>query len=379
MLTPVNRGGYAQPSRKKRQPNFEVMRVIAMLSIVMFHALTHGSHDFGTEEQYLHFSAEKWGVLNFAVSEVLLAFVSMAVDLYVLTTGYFLCTSTRMQWQKILVVWLQVFVYSLLIGLAFNGVSDLTALKQALLPVKYNSYWFATQYLALLALAPFLAIIVNRLERRAFVVLLVVMYLMQLDLFGLPYGFLWGDGHGGKLWLFVTLFFTGGYIRKFPLGRLSSVGFSAKVFLAAFIAVLLYYTVRDIMPVLTAGTTFYQRIGSSPNHSFSFILATLFFILIKNVELKDSRLVRSIVAIAPYTFGVYLLHDNPYVRRLLWFQDFDETLFCNEAYFLPVITAYSLVIFAVGIVVDKVRTELFRLLRIDTLAARLCRRLPQSV
>lgn len=375
-LTSVNGGG---KNTKKRLPNFEVMRVFAMLSIVMFHALTHGSHDYGIEEQYLHFSSEKLGVFNFMVSEALLAFVSMAVDLYVLTTGYFLCTSTRMQWKKILVIWLQVFVYSLLICVAFNGVSDLTALKQALLPIKYNTYWFATQYLALLALSPFLAVIVNSLKKQAYIVLLAVMYLMQLDLFGLPYGFLWGDGYGGKLWLFVALFFTGGYIRKFSLGRLSSTIFSARVFWGTFLSVLLFYTVRDLFPVLTSGEPFHQRIGSSPNHSFSFILATLFFIHVKSIELKESRLIRILVSIAPYTFGVYLLHDNPYMRRLLWFQDFDETLFCNEAYFLPVITAYTLAIFAVGILVDKLRALLFRLMRVNTLAAWLCQRLPQAV
>ena len=67
---------------------------------------------------------------------------------------------------------------------------------------------------------------------------------------------------------------------------------------------------------------------------------------------------------APYTFGVYLIHDNDYIRRLLWdsvVQHADAHSLWSVAYILVV----SVSIFIVCVGIDFLRKKLFDVLRVN--------------
>ena len=54
------------------------------------------------------------------------------------------------------------------------------------------------------------------------------------------------------------------------------------------------------------------------NSVLVFSAAILLFIAFLNLHIKPGRLQRMILAAAPLSFGVYLLHDNPNVRGFVW-------------------------------------------------------------
>ena len=64
---------------------------------------------------------------------------------------------------------------------------------------------------------------------------------------------------------------------------------------------------------------------------------------------------------APATYGVYLIHDNRFVRKVLW-QFLRPTDFLSEKYFFLYMILCIVAIFIVCAFIDKVRQQLFRLL-----------------
>lgn len=61
------------------------------------------------------------------------------------------------------------------------------------------------------------------------------------------------------------------------------------------------------------------------------------------------------VRVAPYTFAVYLFHDNLYIRQLLWFNTFKPKEYVNDMRFIPIMIVVCLMVFAIGVFIDYVR------------------------
>ena len=95
---------------KKRIPNFEIIRVLAMYFIVVWHFIRHGLLQDSVET----YCFDLVGFLNFSLMHLIMIITVMAVNLYVLITGYFMIQS-KPKWNKIPHLWLQVFIYSILI------------------------------------------------------------------------------------------------------------------------------------------------------------------------------------------------------------------------------------------------------------------------
>lgn len=86
---------------------------------------------------------------------------------------------------------------------------------------------------------------------------------------------------------------------------------------------------------------------------------------------KENGLVRMLCRISPYTFAVYLIHDNNYVRYWLWHHliRLDGTL--NQPYYLILLVLAPLSIFMVCVAVDLLRARLFELAGVDKLLGRI--------
>ena len=234
------------------------------------------------------------------------------------------------------------------------------------MPIYFNRYWFGTRYVALVALAPFLAIVAQALTRRQYLVLLGVMAVINFD-------FLLGDqmsGNNSLLW-FVFLFYVGGYIRlHFNHEGVNHFG-------------KLYFLVAIVLAAIFLVKTFvHYGVWSSPmmadyhdNNGILFIAALMLFLWTARYKAPDTWLVRFLVRIAPLTFGVYLIHDNIYVRRLLWHDWLDVHSWLHSWAFVPMLVASTVGIFFACIAIDSVRDRLFRMLRvndrIDTLFAKI--------
>lgn len=127
-----------------RNSNIELLRIVSMVLIAMFHFSVHGTWPEG-------------GPLASDTAVEMLSFGGkIGVNCFVLITGYFMVHS-RLKVQSLLRVVLQTWFYSFAI-LAIFAIAqpDLVTpdrLRKAVTPITSGEYWFITCYLALMVRA----------------------------------------------------------------------------------------------------------------------------------------------------------------------------------------------------------------------------------
>lgn len=151
------------------------------------------------------------------ISWFLYALCMTGVNCYVLISGYF-WTETKFRLEKLLHIYFQVLFYSVTIAVVMYACK--MELKSSwicvFLPVTNSEYWFATIYLGLYCLTPYLSLIIQNMEEKPFRKLLMILgiLLCVIPTFLRADGWLGDGGAYGISW-FIYLYLMGGYIRKY--------------------------------------------------------------------------------------------------------------------------------------------------------------------
>ena len=345
----------------KRLTNFEILRILAMFFVVVYHFFSHGLHCFGEEKIYfvLH---DTLGWVNFIGSELIYNLVQIAVNLYVMITGYFLIENTTFKFEKIIKIWMQMFFYSSIIGFCFffstNSINVGDFLK-CFIPFKTEAYWFVTQYIALVALSPFIAYMTKSIVKRNYLLLLGIMCLLTLEVYKLPFAYNFGNKCGNSLLFFITLFLTGGYVKRF--GSFRCFRLSEK---QLFVVVYIITIVWAIAKSTTVGCK--VSISGFPYHSMTYIEAVTFFQMFAKIKL-NGKLWEHVASVAPYAFGVYLISDNSYLRMWIWDDIVSVYQYVSSLFFIPYAFLSAVMIMVVCMFVDVLRMKLFSVCGVDSL------------
>lgn len=358
-------------SKSGRLPHIEFLRVLCMFFIVGWHAVMHGA--FGARlVPVVPYADTPMGELNLLLLNLLFYLTGVAVDTYVLITGYFL-VNARFRWQKVCSVWTQAWFYSaLLVGVAALCFPDELSAERivlSLLPlVPGQDYWFVTAYLGLLVLSPYLALVATSLGRKEYRNGLLVLGMMVLSFSKyLPYG----NHYYSPLLLFIFLFFIAGYIRRFrPSFRLWGKERYGALYLAGCAGLALLTTAAEWGLYRQEGTFVFF---TPSNKGFSLPLACCLFLWALRFRVRRLWM-RQLVRLAPYTFGVYLMHDGTLMRTFLWDRLFVLRNHLGEWWLVPCLLAVVVGVFAVCAAIDALRAALFRRWPLDVwLFVGLCR------
>lgn len=296
---------------KKRQSNFEALRLTAMALVVTLHYLSKGN--------VLLPLVYEQGWLNWA-AWLLEAAAFVAVNVYVLLTGYFMCQS-KFRLGRLLQIVLEVWFYSLVIPLLLGafGVVDLGALTIydwliLIFPLSMQHYWFLSVYVLLVLISPLLNRAIAAMNQKQLAGAAILVGLPQVVLKSvLPLTFTMDDEGWGILW-FVELYLIAAYIRKYGLRLFSTKRRAALGYLAG---VLLTWGGGLVMNRIYLATgRFSDKVGFtySYNHIFVLLASVAFFCVFANMKSGEGVLSRLIVRLAPYFLGVYLLHENMLLR-----------------------------------------------------------------
>ena len=88
---------------------------------------------------------------QFVVTWLLEAFLICAVNCYAIISGYagYKEETVEIHYEKYIVLWLQVFIYSVVLTIVIqciSGTMELKALLKAFMPVTATQYWYFTAY-----------------------------------------------------------------------------------------------------------------------------------------------------------------------------------------------------------------------------------------
>mgnify|MGYP002479794872 CR=1 FL=1 len=289
----------------------------------------------------------------------------IGVNCFVMITGYFICDKPRFRWKGILRTWTETAFYILLIGgLTRLYRPDIVSLKDIAIYLFNNGYWFVTCYIGLLAVAPLLSLIVTRLNKRDYLLVLLVLFIMN---FQYLYGRTFAGDH--SLGWFTFLFMVAGYIRRFPLPNfwMKHKGFTVLLIWGAlFILASCYNLIKWKMMHAKF------ELVSSANDGMMFFLSVAVFVFFAYTKM-EGKCAKMIAKIAPYMFGIYLIHMNPFCFKQMWM------LIIPDHYTMPIIVHCMLWCIAILIgcaIIDFIRTLLFNFCRIPKFIEWLASKLP---
>lgn len=341
--------------KTERQANFELLRIVAMLMIIVLHYLNKGNLlvAYTTDRSAVNFAAH--------LSE---AFCIVAVNCYVLLSGYFMVESAWKPGRVVSLV-MQVLFYSLLIPgvlicLGIVSAKDISVYEwlNYILPVETEHYWFATAYLIMYVLAPFLAAGVRQMEKKTLQIILAVLLfyfsvwksvvpaLLATDRYGYDYGW------------FLCLFLFASYLKLYGLPVLERRRNAVLFYVGMSLGIFVLAAVSDILSGRVAALEYYAGMPTTYNHVLCLAGAIGLFMVFKNIKIPEGRMAAVIRRLAPYTFGVYLLHEHSLVRYE-WMQWLRVDAVQGTWMFVPHMIGCVLLVYVAGTAVDFVRQSLF--------------------
>lgn len=291
-------------TKDKKMPRnsaVELLRILAMGMIVLSHICCHSGFDSTYSALSVNRLFVQVGYLG-----------NLGVMLFLMISGYFRSSfSTRALSRLLGQVWFYSLGLFLLCRFVFGYPYTADMLLKVFLPTVYDEYWFFTAYIMLLLLSPFLNVLLDNLTRQQFKTMLALMILLWSVLPTLTEQYL----YAAELPQFLLYYCLGAYFRMYPDNAFRKKGLRWTAAVGSLVVlcgltVALGYCERFTPEAFGGSIRFYDR------NSLLILLAAVGLFSLSVYTKPFSNAV--INAVGGCTFGVYLIHDNPAVRELLW-------------------------------------------------------------
>lgn len=343
---------------KKRVVSIELLRIIAMMMVVMLHYLGKG--------EILPDLTQDMN-LNGYMAWIMEALCIVAVNVYMLISGYFLVNS-NFKFSRLAELICQVLFYSILIEavLLATGVlkgDDLTfnRILELIFPVQMEHYWFISAYISMYLFSPILSIATRNMEQKKLrntVLALLIFYSLSKSI--LPVQLMVDNKGYDSIW-FICVFLVAAYIRLYGISRLEKGWKRGFLCYGAGVAGILVVTflIRAVY-MITGRLDHFIGAAFHYNHVLNLLAAVGLFYVFRNMNLSsEGKRAYVICKLAPYSLGVYLLHEQIDIRYL-WPQWLGASAEGNIFMLLLRCLVAVVIVYIAGTLVDMVRSVLFK-------------------
>lgn len=371
-------------AKKPREANFELLRILSMWMVVILHTLSRAD---ALVEIGVPISPVR------SVGNYMESLCIVAVNVYVLLSGYFL-SETTFRLQRLLRLLAQVFFYVLLIPVALlllgQGqnvqINDFWSLFNYILPVSTEHYWFITAYVLLFAFVPVLNAGIHTLDQKTYRKMLWTALFFFCILKSFCPVQLNTDRYGYDFGWFICLYLLAAYGRRYGFSSLLPEKMQYKLLSNIYhggpsairsrkkeAALHLYWLSTSAIWLLscilwfiydrTGTLAYYAQVPFHYNALLTLTGALGIFIFFRDCTIREGRAAALIRKLSPYTLGVYLIHEHQDVRDL-WFPLVEKLLGKvpeNPWLFIGWVLAAAAIVYAVCTVIDWIRSRIFKM------------------
>ena len=344
--------------KKERLSNFDLLKIVSMLFIILGHILLHGNvlnNTIGTTNMLLTF---------------IMLILMVHVNSFVLVTGFFQYKKT-FKMSKLVQLNNAMWFYKVFIMIIFLvfGITKLTNIEifQTILPINYDDYWFISTYLLLYISTPLLNLIIKNINKKQHKLTIITMLLIISVLSTITNQVAYNNNYGYSLSNFIMLYFIGSYISKYNIRvfkELDKKTLRLILILIILLSSALNLFIFSLLNTIQDKSEFIKYIADiAINARYSYcnpliiISSISYFLLFKTFNIKN----KIITYISTLTFGVYLIHDNKLIRKVLYNSILNiplETIHTNII--IPKIIIYTLLIFLVCSIIELIRKYIFK-------------------
>lgn len=307
--------------KKERKSNLELLRIVTMIIIIAHHYVVNsGLFDLVTTSN--EFSYNNIFLLIFGWGG------KTAINCFVLITGYFMCKS-HISVKKFIKLIGEFYFYAIIINMIFllTGYSDFSIkeILKIIFPFFNITTNFTICFILFYLFIPFLNIFIkniNEKEHITLIVLLLIIYTILPTFANANVSF-------NYITWFIVLYMIASYLRLYSKPFFSSTKLwlilTLSFLLISWISILCIYYVNC---KYTISVYPYYFISDS-NKFLAVITALSSFMLFKNLNIKQSKIINTIAA---STFGVLLIHANSdTMRQWLWKDTLKNTMFYHSS------------------------------------------------
>ena len=353
-------------SIEERQSNFELMRIVSMIFIIIYHVYLHSNFNANGLTKYLLI------LLN--------SLTYVHVNSYVLVTGYFQCKN-KVKLSKVLsliavtwfwnVLWMLIFVFvipkfSLSID---HTITNIEIIKNLLPLDACVLYWFIGTYLILYLISPILNIVVQNTSQKQLKNIILILLIIFSIIPIVTREIIIDVSYGRSLPCFIVLYFIGAYLRNYPIENSKllkkyTIKDNRKMFVFGYVLFAFLSFLCLMATLFITSNSLLARVVSEVlfelNNNFLSIIVIIqsifYFLFFKTLNFNS----KFINKLSKYTIGVYLVHENMYIRENLY----TWLGFSNYASLGPkliiIIIVFAIFIYILSVLLEMIRMMIFK-------------------
>lgn len=325
-----------------RNSSIELLRIIAIILIIFHHFNIHGIINKYTmldtnSTQYMLSQMIGWGGY-------------MCNSIFIIITGYF-TIKKNINWYRIYLLIIELCFYSWIIAIIFYGMGLITfSIKDFIkyaFPLLYSVNWFVCCYIVLCCFLPYLNPYLCSLDKKKYLSLIIVIFILYSFIPSILKGITFMND---ALSQFIFMYIVGGYIRRFP--------FSQKRF-----SLSKTWGMISLMLLIILFISIFLK-GWILVNFISVFLSITFFMFFINLKPFYNNFIN---IISGTVLGVYLIHDNPLIRKWLWCDFYPNINYINMDNYIIFMITKVIIVFIICVVIDILRKILFEKILINNI------------
>lgn len=333
----MNKGNIAT----QRQSNIELLRVISMFMVLLGHYYVLSYFDSGNTISF-----------NLLGMQFLGAWSKVAVDIFVIITGYFLVNQI-FRWNKVLKLLSCTYFWGiiiLLLGLVLGLSIKTDYIYKSIFPLTPLN-WFARSYLLLYVSIPLFNKIINSVSKARLGQIIIALTTIFYTIPTLISTFISGGGYLTSYFTFGIMYMIGAYIRKYGDEKLDKISIYTGIM--SIILILASILWNDIH--MHEGL-YIMYLAHKGNSVVGLLAAIGIFTIFKNIKISYSPFINTL---ASTTFAVYLIHNNPIISDWLWNTVVQANNYFDSPFFLLHMVSITTLIFVFCSMIELIRLNIF--------------------
>ena len=339
---------------QNRNYGIDALRLVAMFFVCAIHVLENG----GVLKNAVG--------INATIAWLIEVIVFCAVNCYGIISGFVMYSEQEKTYRfsKYTSLWLLVFFYSFGINLVTFIVSgsktvSFSALLMSALPVTSSLYWYFSAYTGLFFVVPLLNKLVRSFTKKQLTSSMILIFVI-FSCWGFLFNVFYMSSGYSFVWLAI-LYLFGAWLKKCEITQKIK---SKYAIITIIVCVLVTWLLKVFSPVFNGLFISYL----SP----TIVLMAMGYVVIFARINMGNFIKKTVGFFAPAAFGVYILHLQKVIstrfitEKFIWVSELDW-------YLIPVaVLGCAFVIFAICLVIERIRIALFDLLKINKSVENIC-------
>lgn len=331
-----------------RNSSFELLRIICMIMIVSSHYALHGGYPEVTVNSIS---------IGTTYISILSMFGEVACGIFALMTGYFMIESDnglKEQLKKSLLLLAELFFYYLIV-FAFVYFTKITSISlrdivNMFIPF-YKENWYVKSYILFSLGIPYINIFLKSINKKAYeemLVVIAVFWILLSTIFGNVIDI-------GCLGFMLFMYIIGAYtkINNLDKSNINRKYIHIYIYICLFCGILMVLSVIviNLLSVLFNSSFLlsHDKWLAPYNSIFAFVMSYCLFLF----ACKRNFYSKIINKISSTMLGIYILHDNGLMAKVIWKVWLPNINFVNNP-FMHSLLKITVVLMA-GIVIDLIR------------------------